>query len=116
MGGWPQRTRGSLRSRSARVQGYYESTAIVAFGNQCEYFSIVAPTRANSKENSKGLKFQKQISINFLAIQAISSNFVFFPFFPKVYGPKFKQAVEASEAVLEKKYLHICIFKFPYSG
>ena len=53
--GWPQRTRGSRRSRTARAQGRYatpqgytplESTAMVAFGNQCEPFSIVTPTRA----------------------------------------------------------------------
>ena len=56
--GWPQHTRGSRRSRFASAQGRYvnprgyaplESTAMVAFGNQCEPFSIVPPTRANSE-------------------------------------------------------------------
>ena len=55
MGGWPQRTRGSRRSRSACTQGRYvtqqgyaplESTGMVAFGNQCKPFSIATPMRA----------------------------------------------------------------------
>ena len=63
---WPQRTRESRRSRFARAQGRYatsrafaplESTAMVAFGNQCEHFSIVTPTRANRRVNSKGKIF-----------------------------------------------------------
>ena len=53
----------SRRSRSSLAQGRYatprgyapmESTAMVAFGNQCEPFSIVTPTRANSEGKLQG--------------------------------------------------------------
>ena len=73
---WPQRTRGSRRSRSARAQGRYatprgyaplESTAMVAFGNHCE--PSLEPT---AWENSEG-KFR-----------ATSVFSIFLPnFFPK---------------------------------
>ena len=80
MEGWPQRTRGSRRSRSARAQGRYanprgyaplESTAMVAYGNQCAPFSIVTPTRANSEGQILAKIFQRPFSINFLAISGI---------------------------------------------
>ena len=44
------------QGRYATPRGYapLESSAMVAFGNQCEPFSIVTPTRANSEGKLQG--------------------------------------------------------------
>ena len=64
MGGWPQRTTGKpaltrvLRAGALdRLHGaapLWSLVAMVAFGNQCEPFSIVTPTRANSEGKLQG--------------------------------------------------------------
>ena len=64
---------------------------MVAFGNRCEPFSIVTPTRANSegKLQNFGQQFQKTFSISW-----------------PISFLTLKHAVEASEAVLEEKQWH----------